>query len=289
MSGELVVVEEAPEGRVLVTDSLTYCDERVTPLDVVVGGSFIGAYPAALALRQGARGVIGNAAGVGRDGAGIAGLALADRWGVPCAALSEQTARLADGQDSYRAGIVAHANRAARELGVEPGMACAEAARRMLAAPAGVRGRAADVAASGPQLVWDGPEGRVIALPSVGLARAEHAGSVICAGSHAGLVTWRYVSAYRFSVAGVICNDAGVGKDGSGILGLEPLARAGVAAAAVSHWSACIGDGASTFREGVVSFANAVAAAAGVRPGMSAREAALLLLRARRKTEGEGS
>lgn len=279
--GELVVVEATRAGRVLVTDSLTYCDGRVTPLDVVVGGSFIGAYPAALALRQGARGVIGNAAGVGKSAAGIAGLALADRWDVPCAALSEQSARLADGLDSYRAGIVAHANGAARRLGIEPGQECAEAARRMLAAPPGERGRAAEIAESAPRVVWEGSEGRVLALPSVGLARPEHARSVLCAGSHAGLVTWRYVRGYTFPVAGVICNDAGVGKDRSGVLGLEPLARDGIAAAAVAHWSACIGDGESTFREGVVSFTNPLAEAAGVRVGLAAREAALRLLRAR--------
>src|SRR5215212_5440485 len=118
MAGPLQIVYDARDGRIVVTDSLTYCDDRITPLDVVVGGSFIGEYPAAIALRAGARAVIGHAAGVGKDGAGISGLPLADRFRVPCAAVSSDSARIADGKDTYQEGEISHVNGAAEMLGV---------------------------------------------------------------------------------------------------------------------------------------------------------------------------
>jgi hypothetical protein len=280
LSGSLHVVYEGPEGRIIVTDSLTYCDQRVSPLDVVVGGSFAGTYPTALALRQAAKAVIGNAAGVGRDDAGIAGLALADRWGVPCAAVSETTARLADGPDTYSSGVISHVNRAAIDVDVQVGMGCAEAAALMLGAERGQPGRADELANVERVVVWQGPEGRISAMASVGLAGADNASDVICAGSHTGAVTARYVIGYDFMVAGVICNDASVGKEGSGISGLEPLADAGVAAASVSFASARIGDGRSTYADGIISYANRVAEQGGIGAGMPAREAALAMLRA---------
>jgi hypothetical protein len=279
VAGQLDVVSERPGGRIVVTDSLTYCDERLTLLDVVIGGSFVGAYPVAVARRAGARGVIANAAAVGLDRAGISGLPVGDRYGVPCAAVSEQSARLADGHDTYSSGTVSHRNRSAEALGIELGMPCAEAAERMLLAPPGELGRAAELVGVERTLVYDGPEGRVYAMASVGLATTECAGAVICAGSHSASVTFRYVSSYLFRPAGVICSDGGIGKEKSGIAGLEPLAEIGVPAAAVSVGSARIGEGRSTYEDGRIAHLNRLAEAAGVRVDMSAHEAALAMLR----------
>ena len=56
------------------------------------------------------------------------------------------------------------------------------------------------------------------------------------------------------------------------------LDTAGVAAAAVGAMSARIGDPASTWEDGVVSFVNETARRLGVAPGQRARDAALLIL-----------
>ena len=64
--------------RIVVLDSLTQCDGRVTPRDVVVAGSFAGALAFGFALERGVRGLVAHAAGVGRDRAGISGLPIAD-------------------------------------------------------------------------------------------------------------------------------------------------------------------------------------------------------------------
>ena len=52
MAEPMHVVYAGGEGRLLVTDSCTYCDERVQTTDVVIAGSFAGEVAAAMALRR---------------------------------------------------------------------------------------------------------------------------------------------------------------------------------------------------------------------------------------------
>ena len=60
--------------------------------------------------------------------------------------------------------------------------------------------------------------------------------------------------------------------------GVFLLEAGGIAAAAVDCMTARIGDGLSTYRDGVVSVVNGPARARGVAAGMTARDAARLLL-----------
>jgi hypothetical protein len=89
------------------------------------------------------------------------------------------------------------------------------------------------------------------------------AGCFALSGSHGGLSSARYSLAVRPLLS--VFNDAGVGKDGAGIAGLALLQAQGLAACAVSHTSARIGQAASTLADGVVSHANAAATALGIR------------------------
>jgi hypothetical protein len=100
-------------------------------------------------------------------------------------------------------------------------------------------------------------------------------GTVVVSGSHAG----RYCGylAIAAGLRAVILHDAGVGRDAAGIGSLALLEQHGVAAAAVSHLSARIGDAADMMKRGRVSFANRPAAQCGVAPGTPCAEAARLL------------
>lgn len=60
--------------------------------------------------------------------------------------------------------------------------------------------------------------------------------------------------------------------------GLALTDQAGVAGATVDARLARMGDGMSTYEDGVISAAGALAQACGVRVGMPAREAAMLLV-----------
>ena len=78
---------------------------------------------------------------------------------------------------------------------------------------------------------------------------------------------------------GFICSDGGKGREDGGIAGLAMVANDGLAGATVDARRARMGEGLSTYHDGVISAVNTLAAAAGVRVGMPAAEAAALLLR----------
>jgi hypothetical protein len=103
---------------------------------VVVTGSPAGAVSARYALRVPVLGLVLNDAGVGKDRAGIAGLDLLDASGIPAAAVSHQSARIGDAEDTFKSGVVSHANREAARRGVAAGQSTGEAVRRLAAGPA---------------------------------------------------------------------------------------------------------------------------------------------------------
>ena len=91
------------------------------------------------------------------------------------------------------------------------------------------------------------------------------AGCIALSGSHGGRSSARYAIAVRPWLS--VFNDAGVGRQDAGIAGLDALQSAGLAALTVSHTSACIGQAASTLRDGIVSHCNPQALALGFEPG----------------------
>jgi hypothetical protein len=107
-------------------------------------------------------------------------------------------------------------------------------------------------------------EGIVLA-DSVTALDARHQGAVVVSGSHGGEIAARYMAAARVRAA--IFNDAGVGLDAAGIAGLLTLEGLGIAAAAVSHLTARIGDAEDALRHGVIAHTNALARAVRVSAG----------------------
>lgn len=274
--GEIHVVHDGDDGRIVVTDSVTFCDGRVGPRDVLVAGSFAGPLALGLALEHGVRAVLAHAAGRGRDDAGIAGLAVADALGVAMAAVETMSARLGDGMSVLDEGIVAHVNQAAVGFGVVAGLSTREAARRLLRAPAGRRVARGTLVDRQHRVVAETRRGRVVLIGSASFAGAENGRDVLCVGSHGGRVNARPLLVVR--PRGVIFNDGGMAKDDSGADGLGLLAQHDIAAATVGAMSARIGDPTSTWETGVISAVNEPAAAVGVCAGQTAREAAHLML-----------
>ncbi|MGA8399474.1 MAG: hypothetical protein WB697_06265, partial [Stellaceae bacterium] len=74
----------------------------------------------------------------------------------------------------------------------------------------------------------------------------------------------------------VIMNDAGIGKDDAGIVGLEFLDRITMAAATADAQTCHIGDGDHMLAHGVISHVNKTAAAVGCKVGQRVRECAEL-------------
>ncbi len=120
--------------------------------------------------------------------------------------------------------------------------------------------------------------GEIRLAGSITTLPGEVAGRVIVTGSHGGRLA--AALAIRARPRAVIFHDAGIGRDGAGVGGLRDCEATGLAAAAVDHRSACIGDAAHMLEAGIISRANRQAAAAGVRPGQRCAEAARLLAKA---------
>ncbi len=274
----LTLVHEDERGRILTADSMTYFDERVGASDVIVAGSYAARVTFGWALRLGVKAAIAHAAGVGKDDAGISGLALAAEHGMPAAACDTMSARLADGASVYD-GIIGHANGPARALGVATGQPVAEAARRMLDASSGKKTVIEEMVDNQIYTLEETPKGNIRAswgIPVLRSIREPRPRDVFVQASHCGLTLSAHVIPLRLK--GVIANDAGRGMDDSGIASFPLLAAEGIAAAAVDAMSARIGDVMSIWNDGIVSAANDVARARGVRPGMTTKEAARRML-----------
>jgi hypothetical protein len=69
-------------------------------------------------------------------------------------------------------------------------------------------------------------------------------------------------------------NDAGIGKDNAGIVGLDFLDQIDLAAATADAQTCHIGDGDHTLAHGIISHVNRAAAALGCAPGQSVRNCA---------------
>jgi len=117
----------------------------------------------------------------------------------------------------------------------------------------------------------NGPGGRVLLIDSITQLEPRDAGALVVAASHGGTSSATFALAVPLRV--VVFNDAGVGKDAAGIAALPLLAAAGIAAAAVAHTSARIGDAEDMWASGIVSHANSAARALGLVPGVRLHDA----------------
>lgn len=267
-------IAQTETGRVFAMDSLLYTvDPEIGHDDVIIAASYCGAGTVAHALTKGVKGVIAHDAGVGREAAGIAGLAFADRYEVPAAAVAGDTAEVSNGL-SLAAGEIGSANAAAAALGVRSGMPALEAATLMLAAERGhVREFDLDQDNTVHRIADTGAHRILVVRTLTSLPKdGDFSSDIVVTGVHSGGTKAALLKIWP--VRGWIANDAGMAKNRSGIAGLWGSDEIGVAAAAVSCFSARIDDAMSTYHEGFVSAANETARAMGVTIGMSAAAAA---------------
>src|SRR3954464_13867977 len=104
----------------LILDSVT-----TFPADArgraAIAASHGGVYAAYLSAKAGVKAVILCDAGVGRERAGIGGLDWLEQLGMPAAAIGHRSARIGDGADCARRGVITFANRRSMFLGLAPG------------------------------------------------------------------------------------------------------------------------------------------------------------------------
>jgi len=240
---------------------------------VIVGGSHAAVYAAHLAAKAGARAAIHHDAGIGLDEAGVGGLAFAQELGMAMAAIDTASARIGEGDDLMRRGIVSRVNALAASCGVASGQTCAEAAERLKAAP--WPHRAPPAKAEGRSVFEVKGRRKIICLDSATLIAAEDRDQVVATGSHGAQSSGQVVAPVQPAL--VLYNDAGFGADRAGAAGLPILNNAGIAGATVAALSAKIGDGRSTLTKGILSAVNEAAYRLGGRVGGSALALARLV------------
>lgn len=119
--------------------------------------------------------------------------------------------------------------------------------------------------------------GRVMAMDSAYDVHPENRGRDICVNSsYCGVLPARFIA--EAAPRGAIGMDCGIGPQGSAIAGLWYLEALNIPAAVADVMTAHLGDGIHLHDHGVISFCNQPAADCGVVPGMTVRDAAMLLL-----------
>jgi hypothetical protein len=234
---------------------------------VLISGSYGGTYNAWHALRKGARAVILNDAGVGKNGAGIAGLAWLDGLGVPGATADCMSCHIGDGEHMLAHGRISRVNAAALALGCVVGEPVANCAAK-LKSTAPYSGVPPEIAGGKRYVIREkAGERRILALDAAPLLTADDADAIAITGSHAALFRGQPDGVISVDVHAAFFNDAGIGLDRAGVSRLADLDRRGMIAAAVSADSAEIGNARDSYAHGVISVVNETAARAGIAPG----------------------
>lgn len=269
------VVFETARGRVVAVDSAYDTRAANRGRDVVVNASYSGVLPARFVGAHRPRGAIGADCAVGPEGAGIAGLWYLEALEIPAATADIMTVTLGNGVDMYETAVISFVNAVAESCGVVRGMPVREAASLLLerdpvARPAG------DV--TNREVMYTDEHGRsIVCTDSIAFGLPEDRGrNVLCTAGHTG----RSAVPYLRDVAplGFICSDGGRGKDDSGIAGLAAAEELGLAGATVDARTARMGDGHSTYFDGIISARNQLARTRGVEIGQTAPMASRLLL-----------
>jgi hypothetical protein len=274
--GKMLVVLSTDTGRIVAFDSSTYLRDNPTDgHDVVAVGSYCGVRVLAPIFGRGVRAVIATDAGIGKDEAGISGLKRGDEIGVPVASIAAMSAETSNGRGTLL-GTISRANTPAQALGVKPGMVAYEAAMLLTNAPVGKPIAVTRGVEEKPVVVEKTAKGQIWATPGTTAIRNQIPNDVICSGANSSRVMSDEV--FRMAAKGAISNDAGIAKNNTAVEGLRLLAEKGVPGASVSTMSARLGEGLSTWNDGIISVVNSVAAVRGLKVGMTAKEAARLML-----------
>lgn len=268
------VMFETEQGRVVAVDSAADILPANRGRDVMVTASYIGVLPARLLADHLPRGAIGFDGGVGPQGAHIAGLWYFEALNVPAAAVDVMGVLLGDGVDVHRNGRISFLNRPAADCGVQRGMPAHEAARCMLM---NRPGQPSGYQVTNRQVMEQDARGhQVVVTDSIVFGTEADRRNVLVTAGHTGRSGARHI--LKVQPFGFVCSDGGRGRDDSGMAGLAITAAQGIPGATVDARTARMGDGMSTYVDGIVSAANSLAQALGVQPGMPAARAASLLL-----------
>lgn len=222
-----------------------------------------------------------NNAGVGKEDAGIKGLAHYEAENVVACAVDHYSAEIGIARDTYESGIISHISTQADSIGIQVGDSVKDAIKKLINHPF-VTEQVENPGASsqeeeGNEKCWkkqirtqvDGVG--ITVTNSITFLNERNAGDIVVCGSHGGLSAGGY--AKKYGVSSVFFNDAGIGKNDAGAKCLEPLNEAGILACTVDCMSAQIFNGQDTLDNGIISVCNQLAKDRNIQEKMMLNEA----------------
>ena len=261
------------EDKVIISNSITRL-----PSDpkgkVFVTGSHGGVYPGYLAAKLGVRAAVFNDAGLCKNSSAIGGLYYLEKIGIAAIAVSNMSAEIGNVKDVYENGIVSYMNRPAENVGCKVGMTCAEAVEKLTSAPL-VGGNIVPSQENRHEIRSKYP--RIVCMDSVSLVEDGDWDAIVISGSHGALLGGSKPTALKHDAIAAFYNDAGFGKNNIAVTRLPALDERGIIAGTVDSATAEIGNGLSTYEDGVLSCVNKCAEDAGARVGMRLKDFVAML------------
>ena len=225
-----------------------------------------------------------NNAGIGKNSAGISGLAHYEAAGILACAVDHNSAEIGVARDTWESGVISHTNKLAHAAGIQIGDKVQTAATKAnkVIQPSSFfqKDKAAESLADKTQAITIDPikqiqtqiAGLTVTVSnSITFLNESNVGDIVVCGSHGGVSAGHY--AQKHCLKAIFFNDAGIGKNNAGIKSLETLSEAGIFACTVDCMSAEIFNGEDTLENGIVSICNSLAAEKGVTTMMTVKEA----------------
>ena len=224
-----------------------------------------------------------NNAGIGKNQAGISGLAHYDAEGILACAVDHNSAEIGVASDTWESGIISHTNTLAEEAGIQPGNSVQEAVAKIINLHSfPQKNKNAESLGDGKKENGSKPDLKkqiqtqidgvsITVTDSITFLNESNAGDIVVCGSHGGVSAGHYAQKHRLMA--VFFNDAGIGKNNAGIKSLDSLSDAGILACTVDCMSAEIFNGQDILDNGIISICNQLATSRNIKEKMSVKEA----------------
>jgi uncharacterized protein YunC (DUF1805 family) len=224
-----------------------------------------------------------NNAGVGKNQAGISGLAHYDAEGILACAVDHNSAEIGVAADTWESGIISHINTLAENAGIKIGDSVQDAVAKIINYPSLTQNNKNFESLSNDkeentskvdlkkqfQTQLDGVS--ITVTDSITFLNESNAGDIVVCGSHGGVSAGHYAQKYQLKA--VFFNDAGIGKNNAGIKSLDTLSDAGILACTVDCMSAEIFNGQDVLENGIISVCNQLAKSRNIKEKMTVKEA----------------
>lgn len=227
-----------------------------------------------------------NNAGIGKNQAGIRGLAHYEAENIMACAVDCYSAEIGIARDTWESGIISHMNNYAQTAGILIGdsvkAAVAKISNKLNQSSLYQHSHSPKINSEEKeknsskvdlkkqnQTQIDGIA--ITVTDSITFLNESNACDIVVCGSHGGLSAGHY--AQKHHVKAVFFNDAGIGKNNAGVKSLDSLNDAGILACTVDCMSAEIFNGQDILENGIITVCNQLAKTKNIKEKMAVKDA----------------